>query len=51
LGLSSNAPNFEKTLNVAINQGGTAEAAIDGISESIDSIINRAIFFIAKWPS
>ena len=36
-------------MNVAIKQGGTAEAAISGVSETIDSIINRTLFFVAEW--
>jgi hypothetical protein len=43
------APNFEKTLIVAIKQGGTAEAAIGGVIEMIDSIINRTLFLVTKW--
>jgi hypothetical protein len=33
---------------VAIKQGGTAEAAISGIIETINSIINRSLFLVAK---
>jgi hypothetical protein len=40
---------LEKTLIVAIKQGGTAEAAIGGVIETIDSIINRTHFLVAKW--
>jgi hypothetical protein len=31
-------PNFEETPRVAIEQRGAAEAAIDGVSETIDSV-------------
>jgi hypothetical protein len=31
---------------VAIKQGGIAEAAISGMIETIDSIINRSLFLI-----
>jgi hypothetical protein len=34
---------------VAIKQGGIAEAAISGVIETIDSIINRSLFLIADW--
>ncbi len=40
------APNFEKTLTVAIKQEGTVEAAIGGVIETIDSIINRTLFLL-----
>jgi hypothetical protein len=40
---------LEKTLIVAIKQGGTAEAAIGGVIETIDSIINCTHFLVAKW--
>jgi hypothetical protein len=33
---------------VAIKQGGTAEAAISGVIETINSMINRSLFLIAK---
>jgi len=36
------APNFEETPIVVTKQGGTAEAAIDGVNETIDSIANTA---------
>jgi hypothetical protein len=42
------APNFEKTLIVAIKQGVTAEAAISGVIETIDNIINHSFFLVAK---
>jgi hypothetical protein len=47
-GLSPNAPNFEETPMVAIKQGATAEAAISGVIETIDSMINYSPFLIAK---
>lgn len=34
--------------SVAIKQGGIAEAAIGGVIETIDSIINRTLLLIAK---
>jgi hypothetical protein len=34
---------------VAMKQGGTAEAAISGVIEMIDSIINRSLFLVADW--
>jgi hypothetical protein len=49
--LSLSAPNFEETLIVAIKQGGTAEAAISDVIETIDSTINYSLFLIAKWLS
>lgn len=36
------ALNFEEILIVVTKQGGTAEAAIDGVNEMIDSIANTA---------
>jgi hypothetical protein len=39
-------PNFNEILLVAIEQGGTAEAAIDGVSEMIGSMTNRSSFLI-----
>jgi hypothetical protein len=47
--LSASAPNFDEILPVAIKQGGTAEAAIDGINETISSIINRSSFLVLDW--
>lgn len=34
---------------VVIKQGGTAETAISGVNETIDSITNHSFFLIAKW--
>jgi hypothetical protein len=34
---------------VAIKQGGIAEAAISGVIEMIDSMINHNLFLVAKW--
>jgi hypothetical protein len=42
---------LKKSLIVAIKQGGTADATIDGVNEMIDSMINRCNFFIADWFS
>jgi hypothetical protein len=36
---------------VAIKQGGTAEAAINGVIITIDNMINYSLFLIAKWSS
>jgi hypothetical protein len=36
---------------VAIKQGRTAEAAIGGVLETIDSMTNHSIFLIVKWSS
>jgi hypothetical protein len=47
--VAAKCPNFKKTLIVAIKQGGIAEAAISGVIKTIDSIINRTLFLIAKW--
>ena len=47
--LSLSAPNFENTLTVAIKQGGTAEAVISGVIETVDGTINYSLFFITKW--
>jgi hypothetical protein len=33
---------------VAIEQGGTTKAAISGVIEMIDSMINRSLFLVAK---
>jgi hypothetical protein len=33
---------------VVIKQGGTAEAAISGVIEAIDSMINSSLFLITK---
>jgi hypothetical protein len=46
--LPPSTPNFEETLIVAIKQGGTAEAALSGIIETINSMINHSLFPIAK---
>ena len=46
--LSPSAPNFEETLMVAIKQGGTAQAAIGGIIEKINSMTNLSLFLIGK---
>jgi len=43
------APNFEKTPTVAIEQGGAAEAAIDGVNETIDSVTNTVVVLVADW--
>ena len=32
-----------------MKQGGIAEAAICSVIETIDSTINRTLFFITKW--
>jgi hypothetical protein len=34
---------------VAIKQGGTAEAAIGGVIEKINSMTNHSLFLIVKW--
>jgi hypothetical protein len=46
--ISLSAPNFEKTLLVVIKQGGIAKAAIDGVINIIDSIINFTLFLVTK---
>ena len=48
LDLFPSAPNFEKTLMVAIKQGGTAKVAISLIVRTIKSIINYSLFFVAR---
>jgi hypothetical protein len=40
-------PNFEETSTVAIEQGGAAEAASDGVNQTVDSLTNTAVFLIA----
>jgi hypothetical protein len=40
--LSLSAPNFEETLMVVIKHGGTAETAISGVIETIDSTTNHS---------
>jgi hypothetical protein len=47
--LSASAPNFDEILSVAIEQGGIAEAAIDGVNETIGSMINRSSFLFTDW--
>jgi hypothetical protein len=47
--LSLSAPNFEETLLVVIKHGGTAETAISGMIETIDSITNHSYFLLTKW--
>jgi hypothetical protein len=47
--LFPNAPKFEETPLVAIKQGGAAEAAITGVIEMINSMINRNLFLAAHW--
>jgi hypothetical protein len=47
--LSHNTPNFEETPTVAIEQGGAAEAAIDGVNETIDSMTNTVVVLVAEW--
>jgi hypothetical protein len=32
-----------------IEQGGTAETAIDGVNETIDSMTNTAVILVAGW--
>jgi hypothetical protein len=34
---------------VAIKRGGTAEAAISSVIETIDNMTNHNLFFITKW--
>jgi hypothetical protein len=40
-------PNFEETPTVAIEQGGPAKAAIDGVNKTIDSITNIVVVLVA----
>ena len=47
--LSLSAPNCEETLTVTIEQGGTAKTAIDGVNETINSMINPSDFLVADW--
>jgi hypothetical protein len=42
-------PNFEETPTVAIEQGGTAEAAVDGVNETIDCLTHTAVFLVTEW--
>ena len=42
-------PNFEETPTVAIEQGGAAEAAIDGVNETIDSVTDTMVVLVADW--
>jgi hypothetical protein len=32
-----------------IEQGGTAEAAIDGVNETIDSMTNTVVILVTDW--
>lgn len=41
------APKFEDMSMVAIEQGGTAEAALDGIDGAIDSMTNTQVVLVA----
>ena len=34
---------------VAIKQGGTAEAAISGVIETMDSMISTILFLVVNW--
>jgi hypothetical protein len=36
-------------MTVAFRQGGTAEAVISSVIETIDSTINYGLFIISKW--
>ena len=42
--LPPSTPNFEETPTVAIEQRRAAEATIDGVNETIDSMTNTAVF-------
>jgi hypothetical protein len=45
------APKSEEMQMVGIEQGGAAEAAIDGANEAIDSMTNTAVFFSLQTES
>jgi hypothetical protein len=52
INFSLSAPKFEETPIVAIEQGGTSETAIDGINETIDSMIKTSYFLVAdRFPN
>lgn len=42
-------PKFEDMWVAVIEQEGTAEAAIDGVDETIDSTTNTAVILVADW--
>jgi hypothetical protein len=42
-------PKFEDMWIFVIKQGGIAEASLDTINETIDSMINRSNFLVANW--
>jgi hypothetical protein len=39
---------LEEILIIAIKQGGTIEAAINSVIRTIDNMINRSFFLVAK---
>ncbi len=45
---SLNAPISENTSTVAIKQGGPDEGIIDGVIETVDSMVNHSLFVLAK---
>jgi len=45
------APKFEEMWVAVAEQGRAAEAAIDGVNEAIDSIINTAVVLVGRLVS
>jgi len=43
------APKFEEMWVFVVEQGGAAEASIDGVNDAIDSITNTAVVLVADW--
>jgi len=42
-------PKFEDMWVAVIEQRGIAEAAIDGVNETIDSMTNTPVILVADW--
>jgi hypothetical protein len=42
-------PKFEDMWVAVIEQGRTAEAAIDGVNETIDSMTSATVIIVAGW--
>jgi len=42
-------PKFKDMWVAVIKQGETAEAVIDGVNETIDSMTNTAVILVAVW--
>ena len=49
MNFSPSTPNFEEIPTVAIELGGAAEAAINGVNKTMDSMTNTAVVLVADW--